>query len=242
LEDINFSRAIIDLDSPFRGKINFGVANHHHKANWPLIKSKEKFPDVLFLVDRSESTLYSASGFTGGYFDSSRIIPWSLKSTYHYELLGIEGALDWLQSEGILPYIMTNITTFTGETKSSGWKDYSRLREAKRPLYPSNKDAFDGTVINMNVVSPQLRRNPCIILMFSDGAISDWATIKNSFREVTSKHMLAYMHVGHLTQTAMDIQEWGCPVYQVMDEKDIQGMIIDVTKQTVYSYMELAGR
>jgi hypothetical protein len=70
--------------------------------------------------------------------------PWSNKSKYHHGLLGFTGALKWLRSCGIAPYIEYNLIAFSRNTLATGWKNYQEIDDCRRLAYLPE---FDTTLL-----------------------------------------------------------------------------------------------
>ncbi|MDP2909287.1 MAG: hypothetical protein Q8N77_05775 [Nanoarchaeota archaeon] len=222
LEDVDFSKVVADMDSPFEKELNFQVPNHSYTVFAPYKKVKERLPDIMFLFDCSGS-------MNDSYEEKVFGASWGVGSKYHYALLGAFGAVKWLRSEKIAPYLKYNTTLFSNTTRSSGWKGYHELDKAVEKFW---EPEFGGTEIDMNILSPELAVPPCVIIFISDGGIFNWGNIKEDFRAKTKKHLVSYIQIKDETQTGKDLKQWGSPVYHVSKKEDLHGLIIDLTKQS----------
>lgn len=227
IEDVDFSKVAADMDSPFGNELNFQVPNHSYTVFAPYKKVKERLPDVMFLFDCSGSMQDGSMEHVFG-------AEWSVDSKYNYALLGAFGAVKWLKSEKIAPYLKYNATLFSNTTKSSGWKGYHELDKAVEKFW---EPEFGGTEIDMNVLSPELDVPTCVIVFISDGGIFNWGSIKEDFRVKTKKHLVSYIQIKDETQTGKDLKQWGYPVYHVSKKEDLHGLIIDLTKQSFKKHM-----
>ncbi len=222
LEDIDFTKIAIDAESPFGKELNFQVSNNNYSVFSPYKKVKERLPDVLFLFDCSDSM---ADGSQARVYNAG----WAVDSKYHYALLGAFGAVKWLRSEKIAPYLKYNVTMFSSSTRTSGWKPYHDLEKSLEMFW---QPEFGNTYINMEVLAPQLQTGQSVIIFISDGNIYNWNDIKEEFRRKTKNHLLSYIQIKDKTATGEDLKKWGLPVYHVSKKEDLQGLIIDLTKQS----------
>jgi len=229
IEDIDFSKIIADMESPFEKELNFQTPSHNYTIFAPYKKIKERLPDIMFLFDCSGSM---SDGYGEHVFDAN----WGMESKYHYALLGAFGALKWLKSERIAPYLKYNVTLFSNRTRTSGWKGYHEMEKAIEKFW---EPEFGGTEIDMEVLTPELNVPPSVIIFITDGQIFEWSSIKDDFRMKTKKHMISYIEIKDRTNTGKDLKEWGCPVYHISKKEDLQGLIIDLTKQSFKKYKKV---
>lgn len=222
LEDIDFTKVSADAESPFGKELNFQVSNNNYSVFSPYKKVKERLPDILFLFDCSGSMADGSQAKVHG-------TKWAADSKYHYALLGAFGAVKWLRSEKIAPYLKYNVTMFSDGTRTSGWKPYHELEKSLEMFW---QPEFGNTYIKMEVLAPELQAEQSVVIFISDGNIFNWNDIKEEFRRKTKNHMLSYIQIKDKTATGEDLKKWGIPVYHVSKKEDLQGLIIDLTKQS----------
>ncbi len=229
VQEIDFTKIIFDPESIFPNRMNFQVPNDHYDVEIPYTKKHERLPDIMFLFDCSGSMNDSPGEMFKG------AVPWSEDSKYHYTLLGAFGAIKWLRSTRLAPYLKINVVPFSNTTRPSGWKAYGQLEDALDKFWTPE---FGGTEINMDKLSHELHVPSAVILMLSDGEINNWSVIRDQFRSVTSKHQLSFIQIKGTSQTKKDAENWGVQTYTVNKSADLNNLMIDLTKQ---AYMRHAS-
>ncbi|MBI2662917.1 hypothetical protein HYX15_00095 [Candidatus Woesearchaeota archaeon] len=231
IQEVDFSKPVIDLESPSGESINFSVPSDSYKIVAPYSNKNERLPNLLWLVDCSGSM---NDGSKRGLFNLSNT--WKEDSKYHYALLGVFGSIKWLKSQRIAPYLKYNVCLFSDTTRASGWHGYHELENALDVCW---NPEFGGTSIDMKVLSPELNVSPSVIIFMSDGGISNWSGIRDDFRSKVNKHLISYIQIKDETITGKDLKEWGREVYSVNEPSDLQGLIIDLTKQSYSKVLSL---
>ena len=224
---VSFRRMVIDPDSPFKKKtgkiINFQVSQYNWCIDVPCGIGRRSFPDICLLIDTSGSMR------DGGYHTD---IPWGEKSGYHYALLGLYGIIKYLDNEDIASSILWNIINFSDTTRASGWKTYQEIAQLKRhALTPQ----FGGTEINIDILRRELTREPCLVIILSDGEIYNWGKIKTDMEEIIQPHYVSFIQIGKETRVGKDMRNFGAVVLTVRRKEDISELMVNVTKQVRYS-------
>jgi len=247
IEDIDLGGVVVDAESPFFKLVNFRVPKYHYDIFIPYrSQRKGAFPDICFLLDTSASmaddveskialpTVGMARQMIRSrfYFGEGKT-SWSEKSKYHHVLLGFNGAIKWLQSQGIAPYIRYNVITFSRDTLTSGWREYSQLEECKKIAYLPQ---FDTTIIDYKVIKQQLiGREPFVLIILSDGEIFNWdestkgysshrlrefikgiKPVKPLFKQIVENNMVSHIQISEgdfkpriSLLTCQNLAEWG---------------------------------
>lgn len=274
-EDIDLYGLTVDPESPFFELINFRVPRYHYDLFIPYKpERKGAFPDICFLIDTSASmaddiqskispqTLSLASEmmkhrFYFGEADYS----WSNKSKYHHVLLGFTGALKWLKSCGVAPYIEYNLITFSRDTLATGWKNYQEIDDCRRLAYLPE---FDTTLLEAEVLREELlNRSFSVMIILSDGEIFNWNEstkghapyrlrnlVKNMklvgpvMKEIVEKNMVSHIQISegdfkprisHLT--CRDLQKWGAEVHRINDTASLENLMINLTQKAMIPYL-----
>ncbi len=274
-QDIDLGGVVIDPESPFFKMVNFRVPKYHYDLFIPYrSERKGAFPDICFLLDSSASmaddveskislqTIGMAKKLIKSrfYFGKGRQ-SWSDKSKYHHVLLGFNGALKWLQSQGIAPYIRYNVITFSRRTLTSGWREYSELDKCKEIAY---RPQFDTTLIDYDVIEKQLlRREPFVLIILSDGEIFNWDNttkpyspyrlrelirsvkpVRGLFQQIVQNNMVSHIQISEgdfkprISQhTCQDLASWGAEIYRINDINRLESLMIRITQKTMSSYL-----
>ncbi|MCX6769898.1 MAG: hypothetical protein NT051_04440, partial [Candidatus Micrarchaeota archaeon] len=123
----------------------------------------------------------------------------------------------------------TNMMTFSNATQATGWKDYSQGAVGRAELV---RPEFSGTVLNLKVLEKELLNRPsAVVVLISDGAIDNWATDGKKIMEIFKNHSVAFVQIGGENQTGRDMKAAGFTVLSVNSERDLEGMLIDVSGQ-----------
>lgn len=274
-QDIDLGQVIVDAESPFFKMVNFRVPRYHYDIFIPYRAERERsFPDICFLLDTSASMADDVESKINiqsigmaqkliksrFYFGEGKIC-WSEKSKYHHVLLGFNGAIKWLNSQGIAPYIRYNVITFSRQTLSSGWRDWFEIEECKKIAYLPQ---FDTTLIDYKVIERELkRREPFVLIILSDGEIFNWDTstkvyapshlrnfirgmkeVKPLFKEIAEKNMVSHIQISEgdfkpriSLLTCRDLARWGAKIYRVSDINTLESLIIRITKKAMTPYL-----
>jgi len=273
-EDIDLGGVVIDPESPFFKMINFRVPRYHYDIFVPYRSQREgAFPDICFLIDTSASMaddiqskisiqsigMVKQMMKSRFYFGEGKT-SWSEKSKYHHVLLGFNGAIKWLQSQGIAPYIYYNVITFSRDTLASGWRTYSELDECKKIAYLPQ---FDTTLIDYKVIKEQLLgREPFVLIVLSDGEIFNWdestkgysphrlrdfikgvRPVKSLFKQIVENNMVSHIQISEgdfkpriSILTCQNMAQWGAEIYRIDDINSLESLIIRITKKAMSPY------
>ncbi len=274
IEDIDLGGVVVDAESPFFKLVNFRVPRYHYDIFIPYrSQRKGAFPDICFLLDTSASmaddveskialpTVGMARQMIRSrfYFGEGKT-SWSEKSKYHHVLLGFNGAIKWLQSQGIAPYIRYNVITFSRDTLTSGWREYSQLEECKKIAYLPQ---FDTTIIDYKVIKQQLiGREPFVLIILSDGEIFNWdestkgysshrlrefikgiKPVKPLFKQIVENNMVSHIQISEgdfkpriSLLTCQNLAEWGAEIYRVNDINTLESLMIRITRKVMSPY------
>ncbi|VVC02973.1 Uncharacterised protein [Candidatus Bilamarchaeum dharawalense] len=194
----------------------------------PMIERPMMHPDVCFLIDSSGS-MKEGDGdetITASRDQNKR---WGISSRYHFALRSVHGTRNNLRAKGILPYIKTNVIIYSDQTGSTGWQDYSQnsvgRRETVRPL-------FGGTQLDADVIEAQLgSKEPSVVVILSDGGITNWSTVRERVMGILSKHYVVFMKLGPDTDFSKDMESAGFKVIPIASNADLENVVIDVTDQ-----------
>jgi len=274
-EDIDLYGLAVDPESPFFELINFRVPRYHYDLFIPYKpERKGAFPDICFLIDTSASmaddiqskispqTLSLASEMMKHrfYFGEDNY-SWSNKSKYHHVLLGFTGALKWLRSCGIAPYIEYNLITFSRNTLATGWKNYQEIDDCRRLAYLPE---FDTTLLEAEVLGEELLNRPFfVMIILTDGEIFNWnestkgyaphrlrnlvkpmKPVSSIMKEIVEKNMVSHIQISEgdfkpriSDLTCRDLQKWGAEVHRINDIASLQTLMINLTQKAMSPYL-----
>lgn len=187
---------------------------------------RKSFPDFKMVVlDSSGSMAKGISGDAG----SKNTIPWGNNSKYHFALLGFYGIENFLQRQGIAPYIKHGVSVFSDRTRFAE-ADFDRIEEVRKlALSPE----FGGTHLDAKVLTGALRGRDSFVLSISDGEIKNWDSEKGEFHKLAGNNYFAHIQIGGSNSFTQDLKRWDMPVFYVRSGKDLANLMVDVT-QTQY--------
>jgi len=200
----------------------FGLKKKRFHEDIPInVKTKpESFPRMRFgLLDTSGSMEKDVYGEDN--VGSKKIIPWGVKSKYHYALLGWYGFLEYLKQNHLLRQNSVDLGNFSNQTIVG-----KGLQEAKKiALNPQ----FGRTSIDTDEISHFFEGRDNLIFTISDGGIGNWGSIKKEFIEKAKKHQYFHLQIGSENSTTMDLRNAGLYVEKVMGDEDLARTTIDLT-------------
>ncbi|UCG93932.1 MAG: hypothetical protein JSW13_05705 [Candidatus Aerophobus sp.] len=274
-EDIDLYGLAVDPESPFFELINFRVPRYHYDLFIPYKpERKGAFPDICFLIDTSASmandiqskispqTLSLASEMMKHrfYFGEDNY-SWSNKSKYHHVLLGFTGALKWLRSCGIAPYIEYNLITFSRNTLATGWKNYQEIDDCRRLAYLPE---FDTTLLEAEVLREELLNRPFLVMIIlTDGEIFNWNESTRGYapyrlknlvksmkpvslimKEIVEKNIVSHIQISEgdfkpriSDLTCRELQKWGAEVHRINDIANLETLMINLTQKAMSPYL-----
>ena len=186
---------------------------------------RKNFPDFKMIVlDSSGSMALGLNGDAG----STTFIPWGDNSKYHHALLGFYGIENFLQKQGVAPYINHGVSLFSERTRYKE-ADYSGIDEVRKlALSPEFGDA---TNIDAKTLTKALKGRESFVLSISDGEIGNWNSEKAEFMKLAANNYYGHIHLGGDTQFTNDLKSWKIPVFYVKSGKDLSHLMVDIAKK-----------
>ncbi len=125
-------------------------------------------PDLAWILDCSASMSFD---------------PWKGEGEYHIASLAVYSKLRYLEEIGIAPLLNYNLTGFSDETLSSGWRSYYELPEVIKSLFAYQGG---GTTLDPKLIRNlwQKRRDNFICFMLSDTDFNSRANAEEVLREI----------------------------------------------------------
>ncbi len=185
-----------------------------HPRNFPKLK--------IALIDRSISMEDSPDN-TRNSGDTS-FIPWGDNSKYHFALKGIYGIDNFLEKQGIAPYVQSEVVTFSSATQRTRRGAFRNEQER----YALLRRPSGGTHLDPAVVKAAMAEKSFLISL-SDGDISNWGTVRDSFREAITGADYCHIQIGSPNQFTQDLESWGIPVKYVRGDNDLSNLLVDLT-------------
>ena len=196
---------------------------------------RRSFPHFkMVLVDNSGSMREGINGDAG----STNFIPFGDKSKYHFALLGYYGIENFLQKQGIAPYIEHGVSLFSSGTryKTGNYNDLLNIRRLL--LCPD----WGSTNLNAGVLRQALEGRESFLLSISDGEIQNWDSEKAEIKKLAEQNYYAHIQLGGETDMTQDLKSWGMPVFYVNSGDDLAKLMVDITRQTYHPFVQEATK
>ncbi|MEK6828623.1 MAG: hypothetical protein AABY15_00720 [Nanoarchaeota archaeon] len=205
--------------------MRFGHANQPLTVTSKSKMQKKSFPNFkMIILDNSGSMKNAPDGSNN--VGSTSSIPWGDESKYHYALLGYYGIENFLQRQGIAQYIKHGISLFSSGTRYAEGDFQNSASVRKKALSPD----WGSTYIDAGTLKQALNGRESFVLSISDGAINNWSSEKNEFRELVKNNYFAHIQIGGATDFTHDLESWNIPVSYVNSGKDLSHLMVKTTK------------
>jgi len=206
------------------GELTLKVARYEieHPATYKV--HPRNFPKLrIALLDTSGSMAESADGSSVG---NTSFIPWGDNSKYHFALKGLYGIDNFLEKQGVAPYVMAEAITFSDRTRRTG-KRQLRSEEERRALL---RQPSGGTAIDAKALEAKANERRFLISV-SDGDIANWPSAREDYRAAIERSDYCHIHLGDKNQFTVDLESWGIPVLYVRGDEDLSRLMIDATSK-----------
>ncbi len=200
--------------------MEFGISDYKLSLPIPLKERMSGYPHInVGLFDKSRSMLNSIDNSNIG---STATIPWGVKSKYHYLYLGITSIIKSAYEKGILDQIEFESILFgSSTTRISG------LEELKKWL--SNPVFESSTNLDIETIKKSIGEEPSVFMTVSDGAIHNWAEVKEEFIKLISGHYFFHIQIGSETVMTSDLKKAGFLVVPVNSGEDLVKNMASIT-------------
>lgn len=191
---------------------------------------RKSFPNFkMVLLDNSGSMNSGLNGDSG----NTNFIPWGDNSKYHWALIGYTGIENFLQNQGISPYIEHGVSVFSDDTRfrTGNYNDLGKIREL---LFMPN---WGSTTIDANVLKNALKGEEAFFISLSDGEISNWSSERGEIRKLAERNYYAHIQLGPKTKVSEDLESWGMPVFYVNSGQDLSRLMVDLAKNTYNKFV-----
>lgn len=214
---------------------NFAYPNQPLTIDYKQKIQRKSFPDFkMVLIDNSGSMAEGLNGDSG----STNFIPWGDNSKYHWALIGYYGIENFLQKQGISPYIEHGVSLFS---KSTRYKtgSYNDLIEIRKLLF---NPEFQNTYIDAGILKTALGGKESFLLSLSDGQIANWDSEKSEIKKLVENNYYAHIQLGSGTDMTKNLKSWGVPVFYVNSGSDLSKLMVDITKNVYHPFVQEAKK
>lgn len=194
---------------------------------YPVKESTMGFPRARFIVLDTSGSM--ASDFNdGSNIGSTAIVPWGDRSKYHGALVEEWGFLEWLKEAHLLEKTGLDLANFSEKTIVG-----KGLEQAKRvALTPQ----FGNTNLDMSAVNYMFEGRGNFIMTISDGAIQNWASIKEQYLKGVKNNYYVHLQLGAGTEATQDIRKAGGHVECISTPEELRGRTIILADKFYRSY------
>ena len=243
ISPLNYRAFDFEKDNPLKIKtskfffneegFSFAYPNQFLNIDFKQKIQRKSFPNFkMVLVDNSGSMKDGINGDAG----NKDFIPFGDKSKYHFALLGYFGIENFLQKQGIAPYINHGVSLFSDKTRFKKGT-YKELIETRKLLFEPN---WDVTNLDANVLKQALEGDESFFLSISDGAVSNWNSEKSEIERLVKQNYYAHIQLGSGTEMTRDLESWGMPVFYVNSGQDLTKLMVDITKNVYHPFVQEA--
>lgn len=213
--------------------VTFGYPNQPLTVAARSKIQRRNFPDFKMVVLDNSGSMKDA--IDGGNVGKTSVIPWGDRSKYHFALLGFYGVENFLQRQGVAPYINHGLSLFSSSTryKESGFQGIDEVR--KLALSPE----WGSTNLDAKVLGQALKGRESFVLSISDGEIGNWGSEKNNFRKLAEKNHYAHIQLGSGTQFTSDLESWKLPIFYVHSGEDLAKLMVNAAKETYQRFTRI---
>jgi len=204
----------IGFDS--EGRPSIKTARHH--LDFPALYKKHptKFPSLkIAIMDRSGSMAQSPNEDSN--IGNTGFVPWGDNSKYHFALKGYFGIDNYLERQGVAPFMDCSVLGLSGEATIRG----KSKEVAKRLLH---KPQGSHTTLNTSQLEQELSES-ALVMSISDGQVSMPREV-SSLTEKLKKCDYAHIQIGNPTSYSAYVQSLGKPVLFVKGDDDLSRAMI----------------
>jgi len=245
ISPLNYRAFDYEKDNPLKIKtskfffnedgFNFAYPNQPLTINYNQKIQRKSFPDFkMVLIDNSGSMKEGLNGDNG----NTNFIPFGDKSKYHFALLGYYGIENFLQKQGIAPYINHGVSLFSNKTRFKKG-NYNDLIKTRKLLFEPN---WSVTNLDAKILKDALDGEQSFFLSISDGAISNWSSEKLKIKKLVEQNYYAHVQLGSETEMTRDLKSWGMPVFYVNSGEDLSKLMVDITKNAYHPFVQEANK
>ena len=206
------------------GELSIKTSRHSLKYPVSYKVHPRNFPDLkVALMDRSGSMAWNRYDDENEVGDTS-FIPWGDESKYHFALKGYFGIDNYLDSQGIGPYMENVALGFSGEHIVRG-----NSKEVAMSLLTTPSG---GTNLNIDELIEEMTPNS-FTLSISDGSFSFGEEQKEKLNEKIKQGVdYAHIQIGSDTPYSLYLKELDIDVLNVNGDDDLSnGMVKIVSKK-----------
>ncbi len=186
----------------------------------PVETTPGGMPDLLWIVDSSESMGWNPEQGIGCYDSVARIV-------YSAHLS--------LEKSGKGFYINYGLINFSSTARFTGWVPYQELDKVHQELF---KYQNGGTWLHPNSIKQAVQeaKDVFVALMVSDGdfnILTNENEIAKQIKELESGgNYFALFQIGPMSGFANKLRAQGSPVFEVNGPKDMYELVVEIEKST----------
>ncbi len=211
--------------------VQLAYPNHPLTIDYKSKVQRKSFPEFkMVIVDNSGSMKDGINGSNG----NTNFIPWGDNSKYHFALKGYYGIENFLQKQGISPYIQHGVSLFSNETRLKKG-DYNDLKNIRKLLLSPD---WGSTNIDAGILKQALQGKESFMLSISDGQIGNWDSEKAEIKKLAEQNYYAHIQLGSKTSMAEDLESWGIPVFYINSGQDLSKLMVDITKNAYHPFIQ----
>ncbi len=219
--------------------IQLAYPNHPLTIDYKSKIQRKSFPNFkMVVVDNSGSMKYNMKNESSGSnpinVGSANFIPFGDNSKYHFALLGYYGIENFLQKQGISPYIEHGVSLFSNATRFKKG-NYAQLIETRKLLLQPD---WGSTNLDAKVLKQALDGKESFMVSISDGEIGNWDSEKAEIKKLAEQNYYVHIQLGSETSMSQDLKSWGIPVSHVNSGQDLSKLMVDIAKKAYHPFIQ----
>ncbi|MBU1136351.1 MAG: hypothetical protein KJ559_02485 [Nanoarchaeota archaeon] len=216
------------------GKLEMKTARNHIDFPATYKKHPAKFPNLkIAVMDRSGSMSLNPDNECDSNgpinIGDTSFIPWGDRSKYHFALKGYFGIDNYLERQGVAPFMDCSVVGLSGEGIIKG-----KSKEVAKKLL--HKPEGMHTSLNASQLENELSQS-ALLVSISDGEIS-MPRDTSSLDEKLKKSDYIHIQIGRQTNYSNYVQNLGKPVVFVKGDNDLSRIMV----KFVSDYYQLKGQ
>jgi hypothetical protein len=191
-----------------RCHMDFPASYRTHPTQFPNLK--------IAIMDRSGSMAQSPDDDNN--VGDTSFVPWGDNSKYHFALKGYFGVDNYLERQGVAPYMNSAVLGLSGESVIRG-----KSKEVAKKLLHAPKGNY--TSLDANKLKQELE-DSALVMSISDGQVAmplDTSSLDAKLRKSDYVHI----QIGNPTAYSAHIQNLGKPVIFVRGDDDLSHAMVN---------------
>lgn len=214
------SDAVINLNDA--GKPTLYIPRTRLELPQQIKVGSRGFPRIKYVQLDSSSSMQEGIDAKGS--GNTETVPWGDNSKYHFSLLAWKGFVKYLILNGLLV-----------DANSIELDNFSTRTITGKGLDSARQVAFlpqwQNTYLNEGRVREIFQGQDNLVFTISDGEISNWGDVRDSFLEGAKRNHYFHFQIGGHSSASKDMKSADLQVELCRGQKDLASRVINLTKR-----------